>query len=53
VYPDEDYDLWLELNPCPTCDGAGEVHGADDREHTCQTCDGTGVDPEAEYDEGE
>jgi DnaJ-class molecular chaperone len=53
MYPDDDYNLWLELNPCPACDGDGEVHGAGGREHTCETCDGTGVDPDAEYEPGD
>lgn len=48
MYPDEDYQLWCELNPCPSCDGLGTVEG-DLYEHTCETCDGSGIDPAAEY----
>jgi DnaJ-class molecular chaperone len=44
--PDEDYELWCELNPCPNCEGAGTIEG-DLFERTCRCCDGSGIDPEA------
>jgi DnaJ-class molecular chaperone len=47
--PDEDYELWCELNPCPDCDGVGTIEG-DFLEHTCQRCAGSGIDPEATYE---
>lgn len=49
-YPDEDYELWCELNPCPECDGDGAIPDDGYGERTCRYCDGSGTDPNAEQE---
>lgn len=49
-YPDEEYGPWCELNPCPECDGNGDVPDDGYGDRTCPYCDGCGVDPAADYE---
>ena len=35
-------DLWLDLAPCPRCDGAGEGHIPGGGRYRCELCVGTG-----------
>lgn len=46
----EDYELWCEANPCPTCAGDGEVEDDEGRCETCRECDGCGIDHSAVYE---
>lgn len=47
----DDYDLWCELHPCPTCGGDGFFPEASGGERRCGYGDGSGIDPEAVDDE--
>lgn len=51
MYPDEDYELFCELNPCPRCDGSGETIDGNGEDETCGLCSGSGQDPDAVFDE--
>lgn len=60
--PDDDYHLWCELNPCPSCHGEAEGYHEDEWNCTtggygvpwvCSYCEGTGIDPDATYGDAE
>lgn len=48
----EDYDLWCELNPCPECEGTGDIPDDGYGDRTCRHCDGSGIDPDSVWGEG-
>lgn len=49
-HPDDDYDLWCELHPCPNCSGTGDIPDDGYGDRTCQHCDGSGIDPASNYE---
>ncbi len=46
----EEYEIFCELNPCPSCMGQGMFEDEDGVVSECPHCAGTGLDPTAEFE---
>lgn len=50
LLPDEEFEDWCELHPCPDCNGLGVIeNGETGDQKFCSHCEGSGIDPFSEY----